>query len=92
MVMTDEQFEELMSRLHLHNGHMHYMDFVLNFEDPRSLGESQLIRKGNHKVNPIRGDQFGMTAEEVEGKLKAKLRENFAVSLLKFYVQRFWHR
>ncbi|XP_070189620.1 EF-hand calcium-binding domain-containing protein 6-like [Littorina saxatilis] len=78
MLMTDQQYEELMSRLHLHNGHMEYMDFVLNFGDPRPTDASNLIRNGNHRVNPIRGDQFGMTAEEVENKLRSKLRENFA--------------
>jgi len=31
-------------------------------------------------VNPIRGDEIGMTVEEVEKKLASKLRENFAVS------------
>lgn len=85
MLMADEQYEELMSRLHLHNGHMEYMDFVLNFGDPRPSDSSTLIRKGNHRVNPIRGDQFGLTAEEVEVKLRAKLRENFATLRGAFY-------
>ena len=40
-----------------------------------------MVRTGNHHVNAIRGDQYGMTADEVEAKLRAKLRENFAVSL-----------
>ncbi|XP_076466442.1 EF-hand calcium-binding domain-containing protein 6-like [Babylonia areolata] len=78
MLTTDEQFEELMSRLHLHNGHMEYIDFVLNFGDPRPPDSSSLIRSGNHHVNPIRGDQFGMTVDEVEVKLRTKLRENFS--------------
>ena len=80
MLMTDEQYEELMSRLHLHNGHMEYIDFVLNFGDPRPPDSSSIIRSGNHHVNAIRGDEHTMTAEEVETKLRAKLRENFAVS------------
>ncbi|KAL8588470.1 hypothetical protein ACOMHN_054049 [Nucella lapillus] len=78
MLLTDEQYEELMSRLHLHNGHMEYIDFVLNFGDPRPPDSASIVRSGNHHVNAIRGDQFGMTADEVETKLRAKLRENFA--------------
>lgn len=78
MLMIDEQYEELMSRLHLHNGHMEYMDFILNFGDPRPPDQMNLIHKGNHRVNAIRGDKFGMTVEEVEVKLRAKLCENFA--------------
>ena len=81
MLLTDDQYEELMSRLHLHNGHMEYIDFVLNFGDPRPPDASSVVRTGNHHVNAIRGDQYGMTADEVEAKLRAKLRENFAVSL-----------
>jgi hypothetical protein len=37
-------------------------------------------------VNAIRGDQYGMTAEEVEVKLRAKLRENFTVSMMMMVV------
>ncbi|KAK7503096.1 hypothetical protein BaRGS_00005722 [Batillaria attramentaria] len=85
MLMTDEQYEELMSRLHLHNGHMEYMDFILNFGDPRPPDSTTLIRTGNHHVNPIRGDQFGMTVEEAENKLRGKLRENFSTLRGAFY-------
>ena len=81
MLTTDSQFDELMSRLHFHNGHMEYIDFVLNFGDPRPPDSNSVVRPGNHRVNAIRGDQYGMTAEEVEVKLRAKLRENFSVSL-----------
>ena len=35
MYMTEEQFKELCSRLQFTNGHMNYVDFVANFEDPR---------------------------------------------------------
>ena len=59
---------------------MTYSDFVANFEDPRIGGPSgELAKINNHHVNPIRGDQVGMTAEMAEQKLLSKLRENFEV-------------
>ena len=36
--MDDEQFKELCTMLKFTNGHMNYIDFVQNFEDPR-IGE-----------------------------------------------------
>ena len=36
-------------------------------------------RPSNHRVNPIRGDEFSMSAEQVEDRLRQKLRENFEV-------------
>ena len=36
--MDDEQFKELCTMLKFTNGHMHYIDLVQNFEDPR-IGE-----------------------------------------------------
>lgn len=79
-VMSDEQFNILVSKLNFNErGQMQYSDFVLNFNDPRHSGPGEdIIRSGNHRVNPIRGDQFGMSIEEVERKLSSKLRENFA--------------
>ena len=81
-VMSDEQFNILVSKLNFNaRGQMQYSDFVANFYDPRHGGPGEEIqRSGNHRVNPIRGDQFGMSIEEVEEKLRSKLRENFAVS------------
>ena len=59
---------------------MTYSDFVANFEDPRAAGPAVEISKSpNHKWNSIRGDEVGMTAEQVEAKFMAKLRENFEV-------------
>lgn len=79
--MTDDQFLELTERIGFTNGQMEYSDFVSAFEDPRAQGPGDEIqRTGNHRVNPIRGDEWGMTADEVEAKLRSKLRENFAVS------------
>ena len=47
-------------------------------------GPSEELRKAsNHIVYKIRGDEFGLTAIEVESKLRSKLRENFEVSGLK---------
>ena len=70
-----------MARLNVTNGHMQYMDFIMNFGDPRpETVEGPLggvVHPANHKVNPIRGDEHGMTALEVESKLRQKLRENF---------------
>ena len=83
IMMSNEQFQELMARLNVTNGHMQYMDFIMNFGDPRPdsldgpLGG--VVHPANHKVNPIRGDEHGMTALEVESKLRQKLRENFTV-------------
>ena len=39
MHMSDDQFKELCTRLSFHNGHMTYIDFVDNFEDPRHSGK-----------------------------------------------------
>ncbi|KAL4233424.1 EF-hand calcium-binding domain-containing protein 6 [Mactra antiquata] len=80
MVMCDEQFNILVSKLNFdERGRMQYTDFVTNFYDSRHGGPGEDIqRSGNHRVNPIRGDQFGMSMEEVERKLASKLRENFA--------------
>ena len=81
ILMTDEQFNVLVSKLDFNSGFMNYYDFIASFSDPQSTGLGEEIeRMGNHRVNPIHGDEFGMSALEVEAKLKAKLRENFAVS------------
>lgn len=84
MVMSDEQFNILVSRLNFdEHGRMQYTDFITSFFDSRHGGPGEDIqRAGNHRVNPIRGDQFGMSIEEIEKKLASKLRENFAVSRL----------
>lgn len=80
--MSDEQYKELMAKLNLSNGHMQYMDFIMNFGDPRHSEQFGVTSHlDNHKVNPIRGDERTMTALEVESKLRQKLRENFTVSL-----------
>lgn len=89
IMMSNEQFQELMARLNVTNGHMQYMDFIMNFGDPRlesidgPLGG--MVHPANHKVNPIRGDEHGMTALEVESKLRQKLRENFTTLRGAFY-------
>ena len=82
MFLSDEQFNILVSKLSFNNkGHMLYTDFINSFDDPRVGGPGEDIqRTGNHRVNPIRGDEYGMTVEQVERKLASKLRENFAVS------------
>ncbi|KAH3735163.1 hypothetical protein DPMN_041624, partial [Dreissena polymorpha] len=85
--MTDEQFNILVSKLNFNErGQMQYTDFIANFHDHRLGGPGEdIVRSGNHRVNPIRGDQFGMTIEEVEKKLASKLRENFANLRSAFY-------
>ncbi|XP_069133814.1 EF-hand calcium-binding domain-containing protein 6-like isoform X1 [Argopecten irradians] len=86
MPMADEHFQDLVSKIGFHNGSMLYSDFVLAFEDPRIFGPGDDVqRSGNHHVNPIRGDEFGMSADEVERKLLSKLRENFANLRAAFY-------
>ena len=40
--MDDEQFKELCTMLKFTNGHMNYIDFVQNFEDPR-IGEKHWL-------------------------------------------------
>ena len=80
--MTDEQFKELCAQLSFSNGYMSYSDFVNNFDDPRPNGaQEDLVKAPNHRWNEIRGQEFGMSATEVEEKLRKKLRENFAVCL-----------
>nr|XP_022292188.1 EF-hand calcium-binding domain-containing protein 6-like isoform X2 [Crassostrea virginica] len=86
ILMTDEQFKELVERVGFINGYLQYSDFVMAFEDPRAQGPGdEILRVGNHRVNPIRGDEWGMTADEVEAKLHSKLRENFANLRAAFY-------
>ena len=46
MHMSDDQFKELCARLSFYNGHMTYIDFVDNFEDPRHSGKTNC----NHKL------------------------------------------
>ncbi|KAL3881564.1 hypothetical protein ACJMK2_027990 [Sinanodonta woodiana] len=86
MLMNDEQFNILVSKLNFHNGYMKYSDFIASFDDSNSysLGE-EIQRTGNHRVNPIRGDEYGMTVEQVEDRLKSKLRENFGNLRAAFY-------
>lgn len=87
ILMTDEQFKELVERVGFINGYLQYSDFVMAFEDPRAQGPGdEILRVGNHRVNPIRGDEWGMTADEVEAKLHSKLRENFAVCVLDYIL------
>lgn len=75
------QFSKLWSELGLSNGHISYSEFLERFEDPRRGGPAeQLVKASNHRVNPIRGDDQYMTAEQVEDRLRAKLRTNFEVS------------
>lgn len=86
MTMSDEHFQELTKQLGFENGSLSYTDFIQAFEDPRGQGPGEDIqRSGNHRVNPIRGDEEGMTAEQVEAKLRNKLRENFANLRAAFY-------
>ena len=78
--MYDELFKEVCSKLAFTNGHMNYGNFVANFDDPRHIGPAEdIVRPNNHRVNPIRGDEYGVPAVEVEQRLRKKLRENFEV-------------
>ena len=82
--MPNEQFEDLCEQLNFSNGQMSYTDFVRCFEDrrpwsPTTSGEN--TRPPNHRVNEIRGDELGMSAEELELKLRQKFDENFDVRI-----------
>lgn len=81
--MKDDQFEELMTYLGFGNDHksLNYLDFLTYFDDVRDAPRPQpdILRRPNHRVNAIRGDEFGMSADRLEERLRAKLRENFAV-------------
>ncbi|OWF48504.1 EF-hand calcium-binding domain-containing protein 6 [Mizuhopecten yessoensis] len=86
MPMADDHFQDLVSQIGFRNGSMMYSDFVQAFEDPRNHGPGDDVqRSGNHHVNPIRGDEYGMSADEVEKRLLGKLRENFANLRAAFY-------
>ena len=68
---------------------MTYSDFVANFEDSRLAGPAvDLDKSPNHKVNAIRGDEYGMSAIEVESKLRNKLRESFEVGFQVLFFDR----
>ena len=85
MYMSEEQFKDLCSRLSFIDGFMSYTDFISDFQDSGSLSPSSGIgHPPNHKVNPIRGDHYGMSAVEVEEKLRQKLKENFEVKYIYF--------
>ena len=43
----------------------------------------ELFKTNNHRVNPIRGDEYGLSALEVESRLRNKLRESFEVRKLR---------
>ncbi|KAK3701543.1 hypothetical protein QZH41_020531 [Actinostola sp. cb2023] len=89
---TDDQFRILSARLGFHKGKLSYRDFLDHFQDRRSLvSEKELlniqskacITSGNCKYmycathnQPLPLEE-SMTAEEVEAKLKAKLRDGF---------------
>ncbi|ESO84984.1 hypothetical protein LOTGIDRAFT_236027 [Lottia gigantea] len=83
-VMSDEQFQELVTKLQFSDGFMSYKNFINNFEN-RNGQEVDIIRTGNHHVNPIRGDEFGFKAQEVENRLRTKLRDNFPDLRSAFY-------
>lgn len=81
--ISDDDFSKLCSHLSFINGHMTYTNFLLSFEDSRPNGRSkELIKQPNHKFNEIRGDKFNFSAEEIESRLRQKLRENFQVPIL----------
>lgn len=76
----DDDFSKLCSHLSFLNGHMTYTNFLLSFEDSRPNGPSkELVKQPNHRFNEIRGDKFNFSAEEIESRLRQKLRENFEV-------------
>ncbi|KAK6168917.1 hypothetical protein SNE40_020073 [Patella caerulea] len=83
-IMKDDQFEELVTKLDFNKGFMTYENFISNFENRNSQYED-IVRTGNHHVNPIRGDEFGSNALEVESKLRTKLRDNFTDLRSAFY-------
>ena len=86
MELTDAQFSELCSRLQFVSGHMTYAQFVENFEDPRLGGSTETLHKvSNHRVNAIRGDEYGLDADTVERKLSNKLRDNFQVDIRRYH-------
>jgi hypothetical protein len=89
-ILPDEQFSRLCEQLSFTNGYMNYNDFVRAFENrrpwtPTADGENQ--RPSNHHVNEIRGDEVGMSCEELETKLRQKMEENFNVGFVFFH---FW--
>ena len=63
-------------------GTIDYYAFIETFDNPKEEGElvNDIKQKGNHIVYKHRGDEYGMTAEQAEQKLRQKLRENFSVS------------
>lgn len=78
--INDDDFTKLCSHLSFINGHMTYTNFLLNFEDFRPNGPSkELVKQPNHRFNEIRGVKFNFSAEELESRLRQKLRENFEV-------------
>ena len=61
MHMSDDQFKELCARLSFHNGHMTYIDFVDNFEDPRHSGKTNCnhnVVSGGSRISQRRGRQL----------------------------------
>ncbi len=56
-------------------------DKPFNEQDTRLNGSiaDDINRVPNHHFNPVRGDEFGMNVENLEKRLREKVRENFTV-------------
>jgi Ca2+-binding EF-hand superfamily protein len=76
-VLSDDQFNRLCVELSFNKGYMRYVDFLHSFDQHCLWTPMSNSRPSNHRVNEIRGDEFGLSAEEVEARLRDKLRENF---------------
>jgi len=66
---------------------MNYTDFVRCFEIRRPwtpTNSSENRRPPNHRVNEIRGDELGLSTDELESRLRQKFDENFDVRITRF--------
>uniref|UniRef100_A0A1I8JDN8 EF-hand calcium-binding domain-containing protein 6 n=1 Tax=Macrostomum lignano TaxID=282301 RepID=A0A1I8JDN8_9PLAT len=75
--LSDENFSQLTRELEFGREGLDYMRFVKHFEGRDSELNPSYLPMQNHKYNPVRGDEFGMSAPAVENKLRSKIRENF---------------
>lgn len=75
--LSDENFAQLTQELEFGREGLDYMRFVKHFEGRDSELNPSYLPMQNHKYNPVRGDEYGMSAQAVENKLRSKIRENF---------------
>ncbi|EDV26886.1 uncharacterized protein TRIADDRAFT_54259 [Trichoplax adhaerens] len=76
--MSDEQFKILIKKFGFYKGNLSYTDFVDKFDNTRSpLQNDPTVQFHPVQKYKVREQKYTMTAEEVETKLRNKIRDGF---------------